>query len=57
MVDFNPSTGVGKLNSLNSFKYTAGPLSSYMFGPYFDAYTEKTFTGALTAVGNQVVAP
>ena len=57
-VDFDPATGIGKLNSVNSFKYTAGPLSKNMFGPYFDAYTQKTYNEALKVPSDNIaIAP
>ena len=55
--DFDPATGVGVLNSINSFKYRAGPLSKHMFGPYFDAYTQSTYAAAQVSAGNLLVAP
>lgn len=40
---------------MNSFKYYG--LSKYMFGPYFDAYGEKTYQQALSATANVLVTP
>ena len=37
LVGFNASNGVGSLTSVNSFKYTAGKFTKYMWGPYFGA--------------------
>jgi hypothetical protein len=45
-VGFNSGSGTGSLNSVNSFKYTAGRFTKYMFGPYFGAYTLKTYNAA-----------
>lgn len=55
--DFNTQTGTGTLTSLNSFRYRGNPtVSKYMFGPYFDAYTEATFNAAQSEVVNTLVA-
>jgi hypothetical protein len=56
-VNFASSGGAGALNSVNSFKYTFGKLSKYMFGPYFGAYALKTYNAAKTATGDLTVAP
>jgi hypothetical protein len=56
-VGFGPGGGAGSLNSVNSFKYTAGKFTKYMFGPYFGAYAQKTYAAATTASGNTLVAP
>jgi hypothetical protein len=56
-VDFGSGGSAGALNSVNSFKYTAGKLSKYMFGPYFGAYAQKTYTAARTATSDLTVAP
>jgi len=53
--DFDEATGVGTLTSVNSYKYLGGRYKSYMFGPYFDDYTEATFTAAKGASGNILV--
>lgn len=53
--NFDPATGRGTLTSVNSFKYRG--LSAYMFGPYFDVYGAKTYTGALAATTNTLVTP
>jgi hypothetical protein len=45
------------LNSVNSFKYTAGKFAKYMFGPYFGAYAQTTYVAATTASGNTLVSP
>ncbi len=50
---FNPATGTGTLTSVNSFKYRG--MSNYMWGPFFDAYGARTYTAALTAIGNTLV--
>jgi len=55
--NFDATTGRGELNSVNSFKYTRGPLSKYMFGPYFDGYTNKTYLAAQVVVTNTTVDP
>jgi hypothetical protein len=57
-VGFGSAGSQGSLNSVNSFKYTAGKFAKYMFGPYFDAYTQKTYAAARTAPSNDtLVAP
>lgn len=56
-VNFGSAGSTGALNSVNSFKYTAGKLSKYMFGPYFGAYAQKTYTAATAATGDLTVAP
>jgi hypothetical protein len=54
-VGFGAAGSQGSLNSVNSFKYTAGKFAKYMFGPYFDAYTQRTYTAAQSASGNTLV--
>jgi hypothetical protein len=57
-VGFNASNGTGSLNSVNSFKYTAGKFTKYMWGPYFGNYAQKTYnvaTGSLS--DNTTVSP
>lgn len=39
------------------FKYTAGKLSKHVFGPYFGAYAQKTYTAAQSATADLTVAP
>ena len=46
------SGGTGTLVSVNSFKYTGGPLRGYMFGPRFDGDALNTYNAALTASVN-----
>jgi hypothetical protein len=55
-VDFDESTGVGKLNSVNSFKYLGGKQKNHMFGPYFDDDTGATYEVAKTATTNALVS-
>ena len=55
-VGFSNGNSPGSLNSVNSFKYTAGKLKGHMFGPRFDDDTQKTYTAATTASGNTVVS-
>jgi hypothetical protein len=55
LMPFNTTTGSGTLVSVNSFKYTAGPLKGYMFGPRFDADAQRTYNAAQTATTNQAV--
>jgi hypothetical protein len=54
-INFSESTGTGALNSVNSFKYLGGKQKSYMFGPYFDGYTQATYSAAKTATANTLV--
>ena len=57
-VGFGSAGAQGSLNSVNSFKYTAGKFAKYMFGPYFDAYTQKTYNAAKASPGSDtLVAP
>ena len=57
-VGFGAAGSQGSLNSVNSFKYTSGKFAKYMFGPYFDAYTQKTYNAAKAAPSNDtLVAP
>ena len=55
--NFASGADPGSLNSVNSFKYTAGKFAKYMFGPYLGAYALKTYNAAKTASGNATVAP
>ncbi|MEU8266862.1 trypsin-like peptidase domain-containing protein [Sphaerisporangium sp. NPDC049002] len=41
---FNRSTGLGTLNSVNSFKYNFAPY--WMFGPYFGPEAQAVYTSA-----------
>ena len=52
---FDPATGIGTLVSVNSFKYTRGPASKYMFGPLFDSDTQTTYAAAQLAAGNTIL--
>ena len=45
-INYNESSGIGTLNSVNSFKYTGGPLSNRMFGPYFGSVVQGVYTAA-----------
>lgn len=45
-VNYNETTGLGTLNSVNSFKYRAGSLRSYMFGPYLGSVAQSLYTSA-----------
>jgi hypothetical protein len=56
-VNFASGGDPGSLNSVNSFKYTAGKFAKYMFGPYLGAYAQKTYDAAEAASGNTTVAP
>jgi hypothetical protein len=56
-VNFASGGDPGSLNSVNSFKYTAGKFAKYMFGPYLGAYAQKTYNAAKAASSNTTVAP
>jgi V8-like Glu-specific endopeptidase len=45
-VNYNETTGLGTLNSVNSFKYRGGPLRSYMFGPYLGSVAQTLYNSA-----------
>jgi V8-like Glu-specific endopeptidase len=45
-INYTESTGIGTLNSLNSFKYNGGPLSNRMFGPYFGSVIQGVYNAA-----------
>lgn len=42
-VGYNNDTGVGTLNSVNSFKYSGGKFRGYMWGPYFGSVAQSSF--------------
>jgi V8-like Glu-specific endopeptidase len=44
--NYNESTGLGTLNSVNSFKYTGGSLRTYMFGPYLGSVAQSLYNSA-----------
>jgi hypothetical protein len=54
-IDFNSTNGTGSLNSLNSFKYTSGKFTKFMFGPYFGDYTLRTYNAAKSAPNGTVL--
>lgn len=45
-INYTESSGIGTLNSLNSFKYNGGPLSNRMFGPYFGSVIQGVYNAA-----------
>ena len=45
-INYSESSGIGTLNSLNSFKYNGGPLANRMFGPYFGSVIQGVYTEA-----------
>ncbi len=45
-VGFNTATGVGTLNSVNSFKYTGGKFRTYMWGPYLGSVAQSLYGSA-----------
>ena len=56
-INFNSTNGTGSLNSLNSFKYTSGRFTKYMYGPYFGAYTQRTYNAANAAPSGNLKVP
>jgi len=47
--NYNESTGLGTLNSVNSFKYNGGRLRSYMFGPYLGSVAQSLYSTAASS--------
>jgi len=45
-VGYNTTTGVGTLNSVNSFKYTGGKFRTYMWGPYLGSVAQSVYSSA-----------
>jgi V8-like Glu-specific endopeptidase len=45
-INYNEGSGIGTLNSLNSFKYNGGPVSDRMFGPYFGSVIQGVYNEA-----------
>jgi V8-like Glu-specific endopeptidase len=45
-VNYNESTGLGTLNSVNSFKYRGGNMRNYMFGPYLGSVAQTLYNSA-----------
>ena len=45
-VNYSESTGVGVLNSVNSFKYRGGSMRNYMFGPYLGDVAQSLYSSA-----------
>jgi hypothetical protein len=45
-VNYSESTGVGTLNSVNSFKYRGGNMRNYMFGPYLGSVAQTLYSSA-----------
>lgn len=48
-IDYDPQSGVGTLNSLNSFKYNVPLFSGRMYGPYFGSVIEQLYSTAAAA--------
>ncbi len=46
---YSTATGVGTLNSVNSFKYTGGKFRSYMWGPYLGSTAQAVYNTAQTS--------
>jgi len=47
--NYNEGTGLGTLNSVNSFKYNGGRLRSYMFGPYLGSVAQSLYSTAASS--------
>ncbi len=45
-VSYSEPTGVGTLNSVNSFKYRGGSMRNYMFGPYLGDVAQTLYSSA-----------
>lgn len=45
----------GSVNSVTSFRYAAGPLHEYLFGPYFDAATRRAYVAGQSSSTNLIV--
>jgi V8-like Glu-specific endopeptidase len=45
-VNYDEATGLGTLNSVNSFKYRGGNMRSYMFGPYLGSVAQSLYASA-----------
>ena len=45
-INYSEASGIGTLNSLNSFKYNGGPVSNQMFGPYFGSVIQGVYNEA-----------
>jgi V8-like Glu-specific endopeptidase len=43
---FNTSSGTGIATSVNSYGYTSGPYTDYMFGPYFGSVAQSLYEAA-----------
>jgi V8-like Glu-specific endopeptidase len=48
-IDYDAASGIGTLNSLNSFKYNLALLNGRMYGPYFGSVIEDLYTTAAAA--------
>jgi V8-like Glu-specific endopeptidase len=45
-VNYDEATGLGTLNSVNSFKYRGGNMRNYMFGPYLGSVAQSLYASA-----------
>lgn len=45
-LNYNESTGISTINSLNSFKYTLPLLDNKMYGPYFGSVIQAVYNSA-----------
>ena len=45
-IGYDEGSGIGTLNSVNSFKYNGGPLADRMFGPYFGSVAQGVYDEA-----------
>ena len=45
-LNYSEATGLGTLNSVNSFKYRGGSMRNYMFGPYLGTVAQTLYGSA-----------
>jgi len=55
LTNFNTTTGVGILSSVNSYGYTS--IKNKEYGPKFDGNTSTTYTAATNATTQNVIVP
>jgi hypothetical protein len=52
--DFNSTTGVGTLTSVNSYTYRG--VKNRMYGPYLDTWAQRTYAAATGAQANALIS-
>jgi V8-like Glu-specific endopeptidase len=52
--DFNPTTGIGTLTSVNSYTYRT--VKNRMYGPYLGSWAQRTYNAATTATSNALIS-